>query len=349
MTRLSTMIAVASLAAMPSVMAVTPATAQPADVFYAGKTINLLIGTVSGGGYDLYARALARQLGKYIPGQPTVVTKNMPGAGSLVLANHLYSVAPRDGLTFGALQRQVPLDPLLQGETRAEKFDAGKFTWIGSISSETGFGIVLTSAGIDSFAELRTKELFVSALSGASDTEIIPRAINAVLGTKLKIVTGYNGSPEALLALERGEVGGYFPGGWAGVRNTVEPWLREGKVKMLVQISVRKSPEFPDLPLITDFATDDRERRVLELAFISQTWGRPYTAPPEIPAARTAILRAAFIKTLGDGTFVSEIEKLNFTIDPLSGQEMARMIAEIYASPPDLIAATRAALAGERR
>ena len=138
-------------------------------------------------------------------------------------------------------------------------------------------------------------------------------------------------------------------GGWAGVRNTVEPWLREGKVKMLVQISVRKSPEFPDLPLIMDFATNDRERRILELAFISQTWGRPYTAPPEIPAARTAILREAFIKTLADPTFVSEVEKLNFTIDPLSGQDMTRMIAEVYAAPPDLIAATRTALAGERR
>ena len=334
---------------MACAMAMTPVAAQTADSAYAGKTVNLLIGTVSGGGYDLYARALARQFGKYIPGQPSVVTKNMPGAGSLVLANHLYSVAPRDGLTFGALQRQVPLDPLLQGETRADKFDAGKFTWIGSISSETGFGIVATSTGIDSFAELRTKELFVSALSGASDTEIIPRAINAVLGTKLKIVTGYNGSPEALLALERGEVGGYFPGGWAGVRNTVEPWLKEGRVKILVQISVRKSPEFPDLPLILDFATTDRERRVLELAFVSQIWGRPYTAPPDIPADRVAVLRAAFDKTLLDPAFVTETEKLNFTIDPLSGQDMSRMIAEIYASPPDIIEATRAALAGERR
>lgn len=349
MTRLSKKIAAASIAVMACVMAMTPLAAQPVDSVYAGKTVNLLIGTASGGGYDLYARALARQFGKHIPGQPAVVTRNMPGAGSLVLANHLYTVAPRDGLTFGALQRQAPLDPLLQGETSAAKFDAGKFTWIGSISSETGFGIAATSAGIDNFADLMSKELFVSAQGGASDTEIMPRAINAVLGTKLKIVTGYSGSPAALLALERGEVGGYFSGGWAGVRNTVEPWLKAGRVKLLVQVSVRRSPEFPDLPLIMDFATTDKQRRVLELAFASQVWGRPYAAPPEIPEERATALRAAFTRTLTDAAFVSEIEKLNFTIDPLSGEEMRRMIAEIYAAPPDILAATRAALAGERR
>ena len=346
MGRLSKTLASALIAC---VLAGMPLAAQPAESPYAGKTLNLLIGTVAGGGYDLYARALARQLGKHIAGQPNVVAKNMPGAGSLVLANHLYALAPRDGLTFGALQRQAPLDPLLQGEASAAKFDAAKFTWIGSISSETGFAIVATSAGIDSFADLRSKELFISAQGGASDTEIMPRAINAVLGTRMKIITGYSGSPQALLALERGEVGGYFTGGWAGVRNTVEPWLQAGKVKLLVQISVRKSPEFPDLPLIMDFATTERERRVLELAFVSQIWGRPYAAPPDIPESHTAVLREAFGKTLSDAAFMSEIEKLNFTIDPLAGEEMRRMIAEVYGAPPDILAATRAALAGERR
>lgn len=342
-----TMIAAVMAAAI--VCAASPLAAQPADSFYAGKTVNLLIGTASGGGYDLYARALARQLGKHLPGQPNVVPKNMPGAGSLVLANHLYAVAPRDGLTFGALQRQAPLDPLLQGDKSAAKFDAAKFTWIGSISSETGFGIAATSAGIDSFADLKSKELIISAQGGASDTEIMPRAINAVLGTKMKIVTGYSGSADALLALERGEVGGYFTGGWAGVRNTVEPWLKAGKVKLLVQISTRKSPEFPDLPLIMDFAATDNQRQVLALAFASQVWGRPYAAPPEVAVDRAAVLRDAFAKTIADPAFVTEVEKLNFTIDPLSGEEMARMIREVYAAPPAILAATRAALAGEKR
>lgn len=341
MTRLSTIAMAAVL------LAAVPRAAVAQESFYAGKTVTLLIGTAAGGGYDLYARALARRIGNHIPGEPTIVAKNMPGAGSLVLANHLYAVAPRDGLTFGALQRQAPLDPLLQGDKSKAKFDAGKFTWIGSISSETGFGIASTSAGIKDFAELRTKELIVSAQGGASDTEIMPRAINAVLGTKLKIVTGYSGSAAALLALERGEVGGYFTGGWAGVRNTVEPWLKAGKVKLLVQISVRKSAEFPDVPLVMDFATTDKQRRVLELAFASQVWGRPYVAPPDIPNA--AVLRDAFTKTLADPAFVGEIDKLHFTIDPLSGPEMAKMIQQIYAAPPDIVAATRAALAGERR
>src|SRR5262249_3950873 len=149
-------------------------------------------------------------------------------------------------------------DPLFQGDKSSARFEAAKFTWIGSISSETGFGIVSATSGIDRFADLRTKELILSAQGGASDTEIMPRAINAVLGTRMRISTGYKGSGEALLARERGEVGGYFTGGWAGVRNQVEPWLKEGKVKLLVQISVRRSPEFPDLPLIMDFAETEQ-------------------------------------------------------------------------------------------
>jgi tripartite-type tricarboxylate transporter receptor subunit TctC len=190
--------------------------------------------------------------------------------------------------------------------------------------------------------------LIVSAQGGASDTEIMPRAINAVLGTKMKIVTGYSGSAAALLALERGEVNGYFTGGWAGVRNTVEPWLKTGKVKLLVQLSVRKSSEFPDVPLIMDFAATEKERRILELAFASQVWGRPYAAPPEIPAERANDLRKAFAETLIDPAFVSEIEKLHFTIDPLTGEEMSRMISEVYAVSPDIVAATRAALSGQQ-
>lgn len=325
------------------------AAAQTAETPYAGKTINLLIGTTAGGGYDLYARALGRYIARHIPGAPAIVPRNMPGAGSIVLANHLYGVAPRDGLTFGALQRQAPLYSLLQNDPAATNFNGAAFTWIGSISSETGFGVVSTSAGFDSFSDLYTRELILSAQSGASDTEIMPRAINAVLGTKMRIIAGYKSSAECLLALERGEVGGYFSGGWAGVRNTLEPWLEAGKVKLLVQISVRKSPEFPDLPLIMDFARTDRERRILELAFTSQVWGRPYAAPPEIPRERAEILRAAFDKTLRDSDFVSEVKKLNFTIDPLTGEDMTKMIKQIYAAPPDVLEATRAALNGERK
>jgi tripartite-type tricarboxylate transporter receptor subunit TctC len=326
------------------------AAAQSAADFYKGKQVNLLIGTAPGGGYDAYGRLLGRHMDRLLPGNPTIVVKNVPGASSLLLANQLYNLAPKDGLTFGALQRGLPLDPLYAGATSQARFDATKFTWLGSMNSEIGVGIVWTAAGINRFEDLKTKELIVGSQGGGiSDTELFPRVLNEVLGTKIRVVTGYKGSAEALLAMERQEVGGHFSGGWTGVRNAVQPWLDAGKAKLIVELSVRKSGTFPDLPLIMDFAENAQQKEVLELVFAPQLWGRPFAAPPELPADRAAALKDAFMATLKDKVFLEEAKKLQFDVDALSGSEMEAILKKAYASSPEAVATVRKAITAERK
>ena len=341
----------AAMAALVVALAAGPAAAQAPDSFYRGKTVTLLIGTEPGGGYDLYARMLARHLGRHIPGNPTVVAQNMPGAASTVLAGHLYSVAPRDGLVFGAVQRAMPFNPLYTTDAAgAARYDATKFTWIGSATPETGIALAMTRSGITRFDQLFDRELIVGAEGGGtSDSELFARLTNAVLATRLRIVTGYKGSTEVLLAMEKGEVNGQFNGGWAGVRNTIEPWLKKGEATLLVQLAVRADPLFPGVPLIMDFAKSEAQRRILTLAFTPQLWGRPYVAPPGLPPERAAVLRQAFLDAFADPALLAEAKAQGFEVKPLAGTEMARIIADAYALPPEIIKATRAAFRGEKQ
>jgi tripartite-type tricarboxylate transporter receptor subunit TctC len=328
-----------------------PAVAQSANSFYRGKTISLLIGIQAGGAYDGYARLLARHLGRHIPGEPAVVPQNMPGAASLVLANYLYTAAPRDGLVVGAVQRGMPLNPLFSvGGSSGARYDATRFTWIGSASSETGVLLAMSRSGLSNFADLFVKELVVGAEGGGtSDSELFARLTNAVLGTRAHIVTGYRGSTDVLLAIENGEVNGIFVGGWTGIRDKANPWLASNAAKLLVQLAVRSDPMFPGVPVIMDYAHDDRQRQILRLAFTSQLWGRPYVAPPSLPPERARLLREAFQATVRDPAFLAEAKKLRFDIGSLSGEEMAGLIAGLYASSDDIIEATRAALRGDRK
>jgi tripartite-type tricarboxylate transporter receptor subunit TctC len=274
----------------------------------------------------------------------------MPGAASLVLANFLYSASARDGLAFGAVQRGMPLNPLYSGGTSAGRYDAGRFTWIGSISSETGVLLAMTRAGLRSFSDLFDKELIVGAEGGGtSDSELFARLTNAVLGTRARIVTGYKGSADVLLAMEKGEVNGEFVGGWTGLRDKASPWLASGEAKLLVQLAVRPDPTFRDVPLIMNYARDERQRQILRLAFTAQLWGRPYVAPPGLPPERARALRGAFQATMRDPAFLAEAKKINFDIAPLSGEEMAGLIAGLYALPADVIQATREAFRGDRK
>ena len=328
-----------------------PVKAQSPENFYRGKTVNVLIGTEPGGAYDAYARLLARHIGRHIPGEPQVIVQNMPGAASLVLSNFLYSVAARDGLAIGAVQRGMPLNPLYSGGgDSGGRYDATRFTWIGSINNETGVVVAMKRAGIKSFADLFDREMIVGAEGGGtSDSELFARLTNAVLGTRARIVTGYKGSSEVLLALEKGEVNGQFVGGWIGLRDKVSPWLASGEAALLLQLAVRPDPRFPNIPLIMDFAHDERQRQILRLAFTAQLWGRPYVAPPELPPERVRALRDAFQTTMIDAAFVAEAQKSGLDIGPLSGEEMAGLIAGLYASPVDIVEATRAAFRGEKK
>lgn len=325
-------LAIALLALCPASIGYAQA---PAD-FYRGKTIDLMIGYSVGGGYDVYARLIARHLGKHIPGNPTVTPKNMEGAGSLRLANWLYNVAPKDGLVFGTIGRGTGFDPLLGGKTA--QFDGTKFNWIGSANDEVSVCVVWNGRGkVTKFDDLLTQELSVGGTGAAADTDQFPRIINGVLGTKMKIITGYPGGNEVNLAMERGEVDGRCGWSWSSVKSTRASWVSEKKITILMQLSLAKHPDLPDVPLIVDLAKNDEQRQILKLIFSRQPLGRPYLAPPGVPADRVAALRKAFTDTMADKEFLAEADKAQLEITPIAGDAVQKLVAEIYQTPPAVV------------
>ena len=313
---------------------VAVARAQSAAEFYRGKSIELDIGYSVGGGYDLYARLIARRLGQHVPGNPTVVPKNMEGAGSLRLANYLYAAAPRDGTVIGAISRGAAFDPLLNEQ--GARFDASKFSWIGSANNEVSVCVALTSSGISKFDDLFAKPLTIGSTGAGDDTYQFPALVNAVLGTKFKIVTGYPGGNDVSLALERGEVQGRCGWSWSSIKTTRLNWVRNNRIIVLVQMSLSKHPDLPDVPLIMDLAKTDEQRQIFKMIFARQTMGRPYAAPPELPADRLAALRKAFMDTMTDKDFLDEAEQSKFEINPVSGQELEALVKEVYRTPPEV-------------
>jgi tripartite-type tricarboxylate transporter receptor subunit TctC len=307
---------------------------SPAD-FYKGKTVDLMIGYSVGGGYDVYARLIARHLGKHIPGNPIVTPKNMDGAGSLRLANWLYNVAPKDGLVFGTIGRGTGFDPLLG--SKAAQFDGNKFNWIGSANDEVSVCVVWNGrTKITKFDDLLTTELTVGGTGAAADTDQFPRIINGVLGTKMKIVTGYPGGNDVNLALERGEVDGRCGWSWSSVKSTRASWLSEKKITILMQLSLAKHADLPDVPLIVDLARNDEQRHILKLIFARQALGRPYLAPPGVPQDRVDALRKAFMDTMKDKDFLAEADKAQLEITPIDGASVQKLVAEVYQTPPEI-------------
>jgi tripartite-type tricarboxylate transporter receptor subunit TctC len=326
-------VAVALLALGPP----SVASAQgPAD-FYKGKTVDLYIGYSAGGGYDVYARALARHMGRFIPGNPTILAKNMPGAGSLLLANWLYNVAPKDGTAFGIIGRGTAFDPLL-GSTKAQ-FDAGKFNWIGSINDEVSVCVAWHTTGITTLAQVERKELTVGGSGPAADTDQFPKVLNATLGTKFKIVTGYPGGNDVDLAMERGEVMGRCGWSWSSVIATHKSWIDDRKINVLVQLSLSKHADLPHVPLIMDFARTEEQKQIFNLVFARQPMGRPFLAPPGIPSERVAVLRKAFMDAMKSGEFLAEAEKMQLEINPVSGEAVQKIVQEVYRTPKAIAAA----------
>jgi len=329
------------VAASVALALVAPACAQSPAEFYKGRNVELYVGYSVGGGYDLYARMLARHMSKYIPGNPTVVPKNMEGAGSLRLANWLYNVGPKDGTVFGIIGRGTGFDPLLGN--KSAQFDATKFNWIGSANNEVSICVAWHTAGVQKFAELLTKELVVGGTSVSADTDQFPKIANGVLGTKFRIVTGYPGGNEIGLAMERGEVQGRCGWSWSSVKSTHQQWLQEKKFTILVQLALSKHPDLPDVPLIIDLAKTDEERQLLKLIFARQVMGRPFLAPPGVPADRVAALRKAFMDTLTDKDFLAEAEKAQLEVNPVPGDKIQDLVKEVHQTPKE-IAAKAAAL-----
>jgi tripartite-type tricarboxylate transporter receptor subunit TctC len=310
------------------------ASAQTAAEFYRGRSGDMQIGYSVGGGYDLYARLLARHLGQHIPGNPTIVPKNMEGAASLRLANYLYSAAPRDGTVIGAISRGAAFDPLLN--ENGAQFDASKFSWIGSANNEVSVCVALQSSGITSFNDVLTKTLTIGSTGVGDDTYQFPALMNAELGTKFKIVTGYPGGNDITLALERGEVQGRCGWSWSSIVTTRKDWITSKKIIVLVQMSLSKHPDLPDVPLIMDLAKTTEQRQIFKLIFARQVMGRPFTAPPGVPADRVAALRQAFADTIKDKAFLDDADKGKFEINPVGGAELDALVKEIYQTPADV-------------
>jgi tripartite-type tricarboxylate transporter receptor subunit TctC len=334
-------------AAMVAVAAATwlqPAAveAQSAATFYAGKSIDLEIGYSVGGGYDLYARLLARHLGRHIPGNPTIVPKNMEGAASLRLANYLYSAAPRDGTVIGAVSRGAAFDPLLN--QKGAQFDASKFSWIGSANNEVSVCVALQSSGITSFDDVLTKPLTIGSTGVGDDTYQFPALMNAVVGTKFKIVTGYPGGNDITLALERGEVQGRCGWSWSSIVATRMDWVTSKKIIVLVQMSLSKHADLPNVPLVMDLAKTNEQRQIFKLIFARQVMGRPFVAPPGVPAERVAALRQAFAETMKDQAFLDDAAKGKFEINPVGGDELDALVKEIYQTPAEVTKKTAAIL-----
>jgi len=312
----------------------------PAD-FYKNRNLDEYIGYSTGGAYDFYARVVGRHMGQHIPGNPTLIPRNMEGAGSLRLANWLYRVAPRDGSAFGTIGRGIAFDPLLIG--KGDQFDATKFNWLGSANNEVSVCVARADSGITKFEDLFTKELAVGGTGTSADTDQFPRVLNGVLGTHFKVIEGYPGGSEVGLAMERGEVSGRCGWSWSSVKSTHKSWLDEKKMVVLVQLSLTRHPELPDVPLVTDFAKTDEQRQILKMIFARQVMGRPFVAPPSLPPDRVAALRQAFSETMTDPAFVAEADKAQLEINPVSGEAVENLVKEVYATPPEVIAKAKEA------
>ena len=318
-----------------------PVAAGSVADFYKGKTITIYIGYSPGGGYDAYARTVGRHIGKHIPGNPGTVAKNRPGAGSLKLANELYNTLPKDGTAIGTIGRGIPMEPLFG--TKEAKFDPSKFNWLGSANNEVSVCVAWHTSPIKTLNDFLTKEMIVGGTGPGADTDTFPKVLNNVIGTKLKLVTGYPGGNNINLAIERGEVQGRCGWSWSSVKSTRAQWLRDKKINVLLQMSTAKHPELPDVPFVMDLAKTEKDRKVLKLVFARQAWGRPFVAPPGVPADRVKALQAAFMATMKDPKFLEDAKKQKLEIAPISGAEIGRLMVALYASPKDIVQAAKEA------
>jgi len=276
-------------------------------------------------------------MGRFIPGNPAIVPKNMPGAGSLVLANWLYNVAPKDGTAFGTIGRGTAFDPLL-GSTKAQ-FDAAKFNWLGSMNDEVSVCVSWYTTGITSLEQVKHNELTVGGSGQAADTDQFPKVLNATIGTKFRLVTGYPGGNDVDLAMERGEVMGRCGWSWSSVVATHKSWIDEHKINVLVQLSLSKHPDLPNVPLAMDLANNDEQRQIFKLVFARQPMGRPFLAPPGVPSDRVSVLREAFMDTMKDGDFLAEAEKMKLEINPVAGDAVQEIVQDVYKTPKPIAAA----------
>jgi tripartite-type tricarboxylate transporter receptor subunit TctC len=321
----------------------TAAQAQGPAQFYRGKSISLLIAYTTGGNYDLHARVLAHHIGKHIPGNPSVVPQNFVGAAGLRLANFLYNVAPKDGTTIGILARGSSTEPLL-GNTAAQ-FDPRRYTWIGSVADEVSVCVSWHTSKVKTFEDMLTTPFVVGGQGPSSDANLFASLLRRIFGAKIQIVSGYPGTNEISLAMERGEVEGRCGWAWGSVKVSRADWLATKKINVILQIALQRAPDLLSVPLIMDLARNETERKMLKLMFSRQQMAWPFAAPPNLPAERTAMLRAAFDATMKDPDYLAEAGQRGLEVNPMPGAAMQALVQDLYDTPADVVAATKAAIA----
>jgi tripartite-type tricarboxylate transporter receptor subunit TctC len=336
----------ASLAALPVSSALAQDTAAQ---FYKGRQVNVIVGSSAGGGYDIYARLVARHMGKHTPGNPTLVVSNMAGAGSNAAAAHVYNVAPKDGTVIGALQNTIILESLLDtvlGETKRQRHDATKFIQLGSATIDHYVCIVRADAPVKSFRELLAQELIIGASQPGTSTRDFPAMLNNMTGSRIRLVSGYPGTREITLAIEKDEVKGLCGFSWSSLAAQRPDWLKSGFIRVLVQEHDKGHPDINRMgvPLAVDFAKTPENRRVMELIYSSETFGRPYMLPPGVPAERVAALRQAFMATMRDPELLAEAQRIGLVIDPISGEELQALAEKIFATPMAVVEQAKQAL-----
>lgn len=318
-----------------------PAAADPVADFYRGKTMTMLISSGAGGGYDALARMVSRHIGRHIPGNPTLVNKNMPGAGGIRAANYLYVRAPRDGSVIAATYRGIAFEPRFR--PKAAKYDPLEFLWLGSIAKDVSLMLAWHTSKVHSWQDMKKTPLVLGS-TRADQQDYAIMAKNLLGLDAAKIVWGYGSTSEVLLAMERGEVEGITAYSIYSLRNNKPTWLREKKVRIIMQFALEKHPDLPNVPLITELATNDKDRRAMELMYARQTMGRPYFAPPGIPKARADVLSKAFMATMKDPAFIREVSRARFSVTPIDGDEILSLIKRLSSYPESVFAHARAAI-----
>jgi tripartite-type tricarboxylate transporter receptor subunit TctC len=310
--------------------------ADPVTDFYTGRTVQLVIGYAPGGGYDIYARALARYMARHIPGNPSIVVQNMPGAGSIKAANYLYNIAPKDGSAFGGFSRGAFLDPLL-GRGEGVQYVAAKYGWLGSISNEVGVCAFRADSGIATWQDMRTKPYVIGSTGAGADSDVFPTVLHKMFGLPMKVVTGYHSAADVVLAITRKEVDGRCGWSWSSLMAWNKDMYQSKAINVALQLASQKLAELPDTPSIVEVARDADQQAALKLILSRQMIARPYVAPPGIPPERLNALRQAFDATMKDPEFLAEAQRQDLEVRPLSGTEAAALINEIYASPPAVV------------
>jgi tripartite-type tricarboxylate transporter receptor subunit TctC len=334
---------VASALAGLGAFATTFASAESVEDFYKGKTVSIVVYTTSGSGYDLAARLLTRHMPQHLPGAPTMIVRNMPGAGGLTAMRYLYVTAPKDGTVFGTIGRGIPFEPLLGGANTVD-FDPLKFIWMGSPSRESSLAISWHTSQVKTAQDLLTKELIVAGTGASADSEIVPKTLNGLLGTKFKIISGYEGINRAVLAVERGEIEGLAYWSWGAVKTVKPDWVKDNKINILFQTAFTPHPEISQVPSVLTLAKNEQQTQALKLLFARDIAARPFLMPPDVPKDRADALKTAFEVTHKDPAFLAEAEKAQLEIEFVPATEVQEIIHRAYETPTDVVEMVKKAM-----